>query len=214
MQSCDAWAAVADRLAESYPSALHERADELPQPGVVPVAYSMGGRIVLHRALAEPDRWPALVLVGVSAGVEDPGARRADDEELAGWIERTPIEEVVARWEAQPVFATQSDELVAAQRAARLRHEPEDLARLLRTYGQGAMPPVWDRLPDLGIPVLLLAGTLDARYVAAGERMAALLPSGTFRAIPSAGHAPQLEAPDAVAEQIDSFCEGLRFNRA
>jgi len=214
MQHCDAWAAVADRLAESYPSALHERADEVPQPGVVPVAYSMGGRIALHRALAEPDRWPALVLVGVSAGVADPDARRVDDEELAGWIERTPIEEVVARWETQPVFATQSAELVAAQRAGRLSHEPEDLATLLRTYGQGTMPPIWDRLPELEIPVLLLAGALDARYVEAGERMAALLPSGTFSAIPGAGHAPQLEAPDAVAERIDSFCQGLRFNRA
>ena len=149
MQSCDAWAAVADRLAESYPSALHERADELPQPGVVPVAYSMGGRIVLHRALAEPDRWPALVLVGVSAGVDDPEARRKADEELAEWIKSSTIEDVVAHWEAQPVFATQSSEVVAAQREGRLSHDPGELAHLLRSYGQGVMPSVWDRLAEL-----------------------------------------------------------------
>ena len=210
MQHCDAWVAVADRLAERYPSALHERADEPVQPGVVPVAYSMGGRIVLHRALAEPDRWAALVLVGVSAGVDDPAGRRAADDELAGWMERTPIEQVVERWEAQPVFATQPPAVVAAQRPGRLAHDPAELAQLLRTYGQGAMPPVWDRLPGLDLPVLLLAGGLDEKYVAAGERMASLMPSAVFAPIADAGHAPQLERPEAVAEQIDSFCGGLR----
>ena len=207
MQHCDAWAAVADRLAERYPSALHERADESVQPGVVPIGYSMGGRIALHRALAEPERWPALVLVGVSAGVDDPAGRRAADEELAARIERRPIEEVVARWEAQAVFATQPPDLVAAQRPGRLAHDPAELARLLRTYGQGAMGPVWDRLPQLDLPVLLLAGARDHLYVAAGERMASLLPRARLRVIEGTGHAPQLEAPDAVAAELRAFLD-------
>jgi 2-succinyl-6-hydroxy-2,4-cyclohexadiene-1-carboxylate synthase len=207
MQRCDAWAAVADRLAKRYPSALCERADEMPQPGVVPIGYSMGGRIAVHRALAEPDRWPALVLVGVSAGVDDPAARRAADEELAAWIERHSIEEVVARWEARPVFATQSKELVDAQRRGRLSFEPAELASFLRRFGQGVMPPVWDRLPELDLPVLLLAGSLDDKYAEAGERMASLLPRGTFRAIPGAGHAPHLEDPDAVATSLRAFLD-------
>src|ERR1044072_8833665 len=162
MQRCDAWAAVARRLWERYPSALCERADESPQPGVVPVGYSMGGRIVLHRALAEPERWLALVLVGVSGGVDDPEGRRAQDEELAAWIERSQIEDVVERWEAQPVFSTQSQEVVEAQREGRLSHKPAEPAHALRECGQGAMAPVWGRLPELDLPVLLLAGELDA----------------------------------------------------
>jgi 2-succinyl-6-hydroxy-2,4-cyclohexadiene-1-carboxylate synthase len=207
MQRCSAWTAVARRLWERYPSALCERADEMPQRRVVPVAYSMGGRIALHRAVAEPDRWPALVLVGVSAGVDDPASRLAADEELADWIERHPIEEVVARWEAQPIFATQSKALVDAQRSGRLSHAPAELAELLRSFGQGAMPPVWDRLHELEVPVLVVAGALDEKYVAAGKRMAALLPNGTFAAIPEAGHAPHLEQPDAVAARLSAFLD-------
>jgi 2-succinyl-6-hydroxy-2,4-cyclohexadiene-1-carboxylate synthase len=214
MQRGDAWAAVADRLGERYPSVLLDRADERPHVGTVPVGYSMGGRLVLHAALAGPRGWPALVLLGVSPGVENPDTRSASDEELAAWIERNPIQEVVEKWERQPVFATQSQELVRAQRAGRLSFEPAELASLLRTFGQGAMPPVWDRLPELELPVLLLAGELDERYAAAGERMASLLPNGTFAAIPEAGHAPQLEQPDAVATAIDSFYRDLRFNQA
>src|SRR5687768_4805254 len=112
MQRGDAWATVAERLGERYPSVLLDRADARPDPGLVPVGYSMGGRIALHAALAEPGRWPALVLVGVSPGVDDPAGRRSADEDLAAWIEMHPIEEVVARWEAQPVFATQPPALV------------------------------------------------------------------------------------------------------
>jgi 2-succinyl-6-hydroxy-2,4-cyclohexadiene-1-carboxylate synthase len=207
MQRGDAWAAVADRLGESYPSALLDRADERPAPGSVPVGYSMGGRIVLHAALAEPGRWPALVLVGVSAGVDDPVSRRTADEELADWIEAHSIEEVVARWEAQPVFATQPPTLVEAQRNGRLSFEPGELALLLRAFGQGVMPPVWDRLPRLAVPVLFVAGELDDRYVAAGERMASSVPHGTFRTIPGAGHAPQLERPDDVAKALREFLD-------
>jgi 2-succinyl-6-hydroxy-2,4-cyclohexadiene-1-carboxylate synthase len=210
MQRGDAWAAVADRLGERYPSVLLGRADELPPRGTVPVGYSMGGRIVLHAALADPARWPALVLVGVSAGVDDPGARRAQDDELAAWVERSPIEEVVARWEAQPVFATQSADVVEAQREGRLSHDPAGLARLLREYGPGAMPPVWERLPELESPVLLLAGALDGKYVEAGGRMASLLPAAALRAVDGAGHAPQVEEPDAVAAALREFL-GERF---
>jgi 2-succinyl-6-hydroxy-2,4-cyclohexadiene-1-carboxylate synthase len=207
MQRGDGWAAVADRLGERYPSVLLDRADELPPPGAVVCGYSMGGRIALHAALAETGRWPALVLVGVSAGADDPDARRNADEELAARIERSTIEEVVAHWEVQPVFATQPPDVVAAQREGRLSHNPGELAHLLRSYGQGVMPPVWDRLVELELPVLLLAGALDEQYVAAGRRMASALPDGAFRTIPGAGHAPQLEDPDAVAAELHAFLD-------
>jgi len=210
MQRGDAWAPVARQLEERYPSILLDHAGEQPPPGGVVVGYSMGGRLALHAALAEPDRWRALALVGVSAGIEDREARRAADEELADWIEAHTIEEVVARWERLPVFATQSHALVEAQRPGRSLHDPKDLARLIRRAGQGAMPPVWDRLPELAIPVLCVAGAHDERYVAAGKRMAALLPNGTFRTIPGTGHAPQLENPDAVAAELCAFL-GERF---
>ncbi len=207
MQRGDAWAPVARQLEERYPSILLDHAAEQPPAGNVVAGYSMGGRLALHAALAEPDRWLALILVGVSAGIEDREARRAADEELAAWIETRTIEEVVARWERLPLFATQSHALVEAQRPGRHSHDPKDLARLVRTAGQGAMPPVWDRLPGLEIPVLCLAGALDAPYAAAGRRMASLLPDGEFRTIPGCGHAPHLEAPQAVAAELVRFLD-------
>src|SRR5919202_3743111 len=160
MQRADAWLPAAGPLAERYPVALlefetwtfDERLAEIREAaarGAALVGYSMGGRLALHAVAREPERYSALVLVGASAGIEDPAeqrARSAADEELAAWIERRPIAEVVARWEAQPVFATQSASLVASQRPGRLSHEPAQLARLLRSAGQGALPSLWSEL--------------------------------------------------------------------
>src|SRR3954471_4028728 len=210
MQRGEAWEPVATRLAQRYRVrcldfagwTFEERVEEIPSAGAL-VGYSMGGRIALHAALGDPDRVDPLVLIGVSAGVEDRDERRRSDEALASWIERHSIEEVVERWEAQPVFATQSAALRVAQRPGRLTHAPRLLAQLLRSAGQGATPPAWDRLHELRCPVLLIAGARDERYVEAVNRMASLIPDASVRIVPGAGHAPQLEQPLLVAELLD-----------
>jgi pimeloyl-ACP methyl ester carboxylesterase len=151
-----------------------------------------------------------VVTVGASAGIEDPAAReerRRADERLAAWIESRSIDEVVSRWERLPVFATQSPELVAAQRADRLSHDPSALARLLRTGGQGALEPVWARLPALPTPLLAIAGERDAKYADAARRVAALSPSGEATVVADAGHAAHLERPRSVAQVIEQFVE-------
>jgi 2-succinyl-6-hydroxy-2,4-cyclohexadiene-1-carboxylate synthase len=214
MQRGEAWEPVARALAERYRVrcldfttwTFEERLAEIlaatkPQGAVV--GYSMGGRIALHAALSRPQAFDSLTLIGVTAGIEDRDERRGDDEELAQWIERHTIEEVVERWESHPVFASQPPELRARQRAGRLSHDPKLLAALLRTAGQGAMPPVWDRLHELRCPVLVIAGERDERYVEAARRMASLMPHARIRIVAGAGHAPQLEQPLAVAELLD-----------
>ena len=221
MQRGESWQPVSQRLGPSYRTAVvdfttwtfEERIDELlgaAPAGSAVVGYSMGGRLALHAALREPERFAALVLVGVTAGIEDAAERadrRASDESLAEWMERRSIEEVVAHWERQPVFATQSPELRERQRPGRLSHDPEALARLLRSAGQGATPPVWDRLGGLRCPVLLTAGEQDRRYATAARRMAERLPDARVKLAANAGHAPQLEAPAEFVALLGEFLD-------
>jgi 2-succinyl-6-hydroxy-2,4-cyclohexadiene-1-carboxylate synthase len=215
MQHADSWSQVAAAVGKRYPSRAYEfttwtakeRIEEIRAaagPGDVVVGYSMGGRLALHAALGEDVRWGGLVLVGASAGIDDPAAREqrwAEDEALAEWIERSPIEEVVDRWQRNPVFESQDEALVAAQRAGRLAHDPRDLARLLRSAGQGAMAPVWDRLGELPLRVAAMPGELDERYVQAGFQMGKIT-GGLTVSIAGAGHAPHLERPDAFATAL------------
>ncbi|MFL5781180.1 MAG: alpha/beta fold hydrolase, partial [Thermoleophilaceae bacterium] len=221
MQRGESWAPVAELVAERYPSAcldfrthtFEERLGELRDaapPGAAVVAYSMGGRLALQLAAREPERLAALVTVGAGPGIEDPAERRrrrAADEELAAWMEHASIAEVVARWERLPVFAGQSDELVERQRAGRLSHEPAQLARLLRSAGQGALAPVFGDPGRLATPLLALAGERDERYLQAGRRMAELTPSGETAAVAGAGHAAHLEQPARVARLVLDFLD-------
>ncbi|MCL2770340.1 MAG: hypothetical protein FWD42_09585, partial [Solirubrobacterales bacterium] len=75
--------------------------------------------------------------------------------------------------------------------------------RSLRALGPGAMAPVWHRLHELQMPVQLLAGERDPRYVEIGERMAALMPAARLTIVPG-GHALLLENPRAVARAIEA----------
>jgi 2-succinyl-6-hydroxy-2,4-cyclohexadiene-1-carboxylate synthase len=172
--------------------------------------YSQGGRLALHVALAHPERVTRLVLVSATAGIEDDaerGRRRAADERLAAWMEADGrlMSEVADRWAEQPLFAGQAAAVVAAARADRLSNEPAHIAAALRGIGTGAMAPLWHRLGELGeLPVTVLAGARDPKYVALGERLARTLRRAELTVIAGAGHALALEAPAAVAAAIDA----------
>ena len=162
------------------------------------VGYSMGGRLALHAALAAPAAVRALVLVGATAGIDDPverAARRAADDELAASIERDGVAAFLERWLAGPLFARLPPE--AAGREDRLTNTAEGLASSLRQAGTGAQEPLWARLGDLPMPALVLAGEQDAKFGGLGRRLAAALPNATFATVPGAGHAAHLEQPSA-----------------
>src|ERR687898_837034 len=193
------------------PSTRSRRGSARSCPRVL-VGYSLGGRLALRAALRAPDELDALVLVGATAGIEEGPLRvqRAEaDEKLASWIEAMPMEDIVSLWERQPLFADQPESLVEEQRPGRLAHEPRDLALILRTAGQGVLEPVWHELRTLELPLLAIAGARDDGYTAAAKRIASVAPNARAAVVENAGHAPQLQRPDAVAELIAEFLDDL-----
>ncbi len=222
MQRGDAWTPVANLLSQRYSSVLvdhreHDRegrlreiAEAAGEGGAVLCGYSLGGRLSLEAVLREPARYRGLVTLGSSAGLQpeaDRDARTNADEQLASWMERSPIEEVVYVWERQPLFADQSEQLLDAQRAGRLGQDPRGLAMLLRTAGQGTLDPLWEGLHGLQMPVLALAGALDQRYREIARRIANTVPRGAAQVVEDAGHAAQLQRPQAVAALLADFLD-------
>ena len=66
------------------------------------------------------------------------------------------------------------------------------------------MPPLWQRLGELTMPVTAIVGERDAKFRAIAERMAERLPDARVVVVPGAGHAAHLEQPEAVAYQLGS----------
>jgi 2-succinyl-6-hydroxy-2,4-cyclohexadiene-1-carboxylate synthase len=169
------------------------------------VGYSMGGRIALHIALAHPDQVQRLILIGASPGIADPvqrQARREADERLADDIERSTIAQFASRWAQMPVLAGQPPAVAAATHADRLRSTPAGLARALRGLGTGVLAPVWDRLGELAMPVVLVAGERDEKFRGLALEMAGAIAGAEVVVIPAAGHPVHLESPDQVARSI------------
>jgi len=168
------------------------------------VGYSMGGRIALHVAVAlGAARVERLVLIGASPGLAQDGQRGervAADEALADEVERMSIDAFAHRWATQTVvLADQPARVRERVDADRLRNTPTGLARALRGLGTGALPPLWDRLGELKMPVTLIVGERDAKFRAIAEEMASGIPHSALVVVPGAGHAVHLEAPGAVA---------------
>jgi 2-succinyl-6-hydroxy-2,4-cyclohexadiene-1-carboxylate synthase len=168
--------------------------------------YSMGARLCLHVALERPDVVDRLVLLGGTPGIADADERadrRAADEALAGEIERDGVDAFLQRWLAQPMFASVPAD--AADVVDRRRNTAAGLAASLRRCGTGTQQPLWERLGEIRVPALVLAGERDEKYTALGRRMAALLPRGTFATVAGAGHAAHLERPATVADLVSTW---------
>jgi 2-succinyl-6-hydroxy-2,4-cyclohexadiene-1-carboxylate synthase len=170
------------------------------------VGYSMGARFALHAALAPLHQIQQLVLIGATPGIDDDqerAERRTLDEHRAASIETDGVDVFLDAWLAMPMFArlpVDDDGL-----AQRRRNTAAGLASSLRLAGTGSQTSLWGRLGEIEMPVLLLAGELDTKFVEIGQRMAALLPDATFTAIADAGHAAHAEQPAAVADAIRSW---------
>lgn len=183
--------------------------------GPVPlVGYSQGGRVALGAALQTPELVSHLVLVSASPGIGDEAereVRRRSDESLAEELRSSGLPTFLDGWLGGAVFKglqRRDEEWRIADRAARLENTADGLAAALAGMGQGSQPYFGERLIELSMPVLLLAGLLDEKYVSIATAMSAAVPNGALGIIPDAGHALIGEQPRMVAGLIQGFLTG------
>ena len=176
------------------------------------VGYSMGARMVLHVALAHPDRVERLVLVSGTAGIEDAAERAARverDEELARSLERDGLDAFLERWLAQPLFATLPANRARRRRAARehrRRARVEPAARRHRHAGLAVGPVARTSTCRCSSS----PGRSTRRFTATANRMAdAIGANATLRVMPDAGHACHRERePDFSTIVLDWLAQG------
>jgi 2-succinyl-6-hydroxy-2,4-cyclohexadiene-1-carboxylate synthase len=194
--------------ARTFAEEIARLAALLPGEPVHLAGYSLGARIALGLALAHPARVARLTLVGVHPGLPTTQEKLARRESDAAWCRlllEGGLERFLDAWDAQPLFATRArlpEHVITSHRAARLRHDPLGLARSLEVLGLAEMPDCRPELARLTMPVTLMAGELDPKFLDLARELTAALPHATLRAAPGAGHDLLLERPDLVAVEL------------
>lgn len=210
------YADLEDAEAFTYPGIVARVIAQFAEQGLHRVnlwGYSLGGRMAMHVALQNPERIDCLILESSSPGLADPIERQArivSDDELAERIESEGVESFVDYWTNLPLFASQKSLPTTRQelgRRLRLQGTPKGYAAALRAFSVGRQEPLHNRLRELTMPVLVMAGELDKKYRELGEYMARSIPNAQFRIIPRAGHAPHWECPEETSSVVAEFIQ-------
>lgn len=170
------------------------------------LGYSMGGRLALHSLLEETHPWQAAVIVSADPGLENPADRTARSASDAEWATRSLMgnwQDFLNQWDAQPVLAgaPPREPGISGQLAMRRR----EIARSFMDWSVGAQQPLWERLQEIQIPVLWIAGEEDPKFSALAERAVASLPKGHLAIAPGTGHRVPWQSPDWFTETVSRF---------
>lgn len=173
------------------------------------VGYSMGARVAMHVALAYPERITHLVVIGGHTGLDGEQARAGRlllDRKRASLIRGGGLRPFLQTWYRQPMFAHfRASPQFNAIFEARCDGDAEAVAITLERLSPGLQEPLADAMAACPVPTLWVAGEYDMRYVELLSEVAERQASGRFVQIPHAGHVVPAEAPEALAQALNTF---------
>ncbi|MDX1679876.1 MAG: alpha/beta fold hydrolase [Akkermansiaceae bacterium] len=170
------------------------------------VGYSMGGRLALHALLAENSPWQAAVIIGAHPGLEDGEERTRRAAADAQWASRALMgswQDFLEAWDAQAIL--QGAEIRDGRERSRLQLRRREIARSFVDWSLGAQQPLWDRLPEIQVPVLWISGEQDDKFKALADRACSMLPAGKHQVAPSSGHRVPWQAGEWLVDRIAHF---------
>jgi pimeloyl-ACP methyl ester carboxylesterase len=158
--------------------------------------HSLGGYLSLSFTLAHPDRVAGLVLIGTGPGFRKDEARDAWNRRAHTTAERLAETGIAALGTSSELHGdahTDVQGLILAARGTLTQHDAH----------------VIDGLPGIAVPTLVIVGENDKNFLAAADYMAAKIPGARKVVIAGAGHAPNVDQPEAVNAEVTAFLAGL-----
>ena len=181
------------------------------------IAYSMGSHLGLYHAIQQTEFWDAIVLIGVNPGIQseaDRALRKESDKKLSEKIEANGLPWFLDYWKSQPLIRTQSkasDDFQKAREERKNTLDAQGLQNSLLHFGQGVFPNLWDLIPSIQSPILLINGNLDLKYCAISQRFSESHSGAQCEVIKDSGHAPHIENPQETAKAITAFLKKHLF---
>jgi pimeloyl-ACP methyl ester carboxylesterase len=158
---------------------------------------SLGGYMSLAFYRAHPKRVRALLIIDTGPGFKKDDAREA-------WNKRA--RETGDRFEREGLEVLKS---LSPERSSVSHRDACGLARAARGMLTQHDARVIESLPDIEVPSLVVVGADDAPFLAASDYMAAKIPGAKKAVIAAAGHAVNIDQPQAFIDAVLPFLAGL-----
>lgn len=159
---------------------------------------SLGGYMSLAFHRVHPERTEALLIIDTGPGYKN-------DEAREGW-NRTSLK-TAQRYETEGLNGLEAGS--PERRLARHR-SAKGLALAARGMLTQRDAGVILSLPDIRVPSIVVVGSEDTPFLAASDYMAAKIPGAKKAVIEGAGHAANIDQPEAFNAAIVGFLEGLK----
>ena len=173
------------------------------------VGYSMGGRLALYLTVYFPQYFSGVILESASPGLKTQQMRDRrieQDYKLAKRLESQDFTLFLQQWYSNPLFTSfVRHPNYNTAIASRLNNDPANLAKSLRFMGLGVQPSLWNNLPSIKIPMLLLVGSLDPKFVAINREVVSLASQANLTIAKGVGHNIHFERPAELVRLIKSF---------
>lgn len=169
--------------------------DEVGAETAIVGGLSLGGYMSLAFHRDHPQRVSALLIIDTG-----PGYRK--DEDRDGWNRNALA--IGDRYAARGLGSPASPE----QRASRHR-SAEGIAHAARGMLTQRDASVMESLPTIAVPALVVVGADDTPYLAASDYMAGKIPGAQKVVIPNAGHAANIDQPEAFNAAVVDFLDRL-----
>jgi pimeloyl-ACP methyl ester carboxylesterase len=176
--------------------------DEVGADSAVVGGLSLGGYMSLAFYRAHPQRVRALLIIDTGPGFKKDDARDA-------WNKRAL--ETADRFEREGLGVLQSG---SRERSSVSHRDASGLARAARGMLTQRDARVIELLPDIKVPSLVVVGADDTPFLGASDYMAAKIPGAKKAVIPAAGHAVNIDQPQAFIEAVLPFLDSLPRNAA
>jgi len=171
--------------------------DEVGATSAIIGGLSLGGYMSLAFYLAHPQRVRALLIIDTGPGFKKDDARQA-------WNKRA--HETGERFEREGLAALKS---ASRERSEVSHRDASGLARAARGMLTQRDARVIELLPGITVPSLIVVGADDTPFLAASDYMAAKIPAARKVVILAAGHAVNIDQPQAFNDAVLPFLDGL-----
>lgn len=201
------------KTADALINLLDELLNELKISQCFLLGYSMGGRLALYLMLHFPQYFHKVILESASPGLltEKEKAQRVNRDgqiarKLARMIAKDDFKTFLDNWYNQPIFGNIKNHPQYKQMINnRLQNNPLELAKSLRFMGTGVQPCLWNNLQQNQVPLLLLAGENDTKFVDINTKIVNINQFCKLNIIKNAAHNIHLENTSAFIENIQNF---------